>query len=99
VIIQKRYWEREESTWGDNAAMDMEDDAYHEEDFANLMVFDANAGTHVLTIHPEMGLTHRHTQLEYPAGGLSREVCTMFTGYFMVLTPEGGKEEPEESMP
>jgi hypothetical protein len=75
--------------------MDKEDDAYNEEDLAHLMVFDANVGTHVLTIHLEMGLTQRHTQLEYPAGGLSGEVRTMFTGYFMVLMPEGGEEKPE----
>jgi hypothetical protein len=96
LITQKRYWDREESTWDDNAAMDREEDAYHEEDFAHLMVFNANASTHVLTIHPEMGLTHQHTQVEYPPGGLSDEVHTIFIGYFMVLTPSGGKEEPEE---
>jgi hypothetical protein len=61
LITQKRYWDREESTWDNNAAMDREEDAYDEEDFAHLMIFDANAGTHVLTISPEMGLTHQHT--------------------------------------
>jgi hypothetical protein len=97
VIIEKRYWKREENTWGDNATMDWEDgDAYDEGDFAHLMVYNADAGTHVLTIHLEMGLTHHHTQLEYPTGGLSGEGRTKFTGYFMILTPEGGDEELEE---
>jgi hypothetical protein len=76
--------------------MDREEDAYHEEDFAHLMIFDTNAGTHVLTIHPEMGLTHQHTQVEYPSGGLSDKVRTIFTGHFMVLTPSEGEEESEE---
>jgi hypothetical protein len=43
-----------------------------------------------------MGLTHQHTQLEYPTGGLSGEVRTLYKGYFIVLTSEAGEEEPEE---
>jgi hypothetical protein len=34
--------------------------------------------------------------VEYPAGGLTGEVCTLYTGYFMVLTQAEGEEEPEE---
>jgi hypothetical protein len=97
VIIEKKYWERAKNSWGDNGAMDWEEeDAYDKDDFAHLMIYNADSGTHVLTIHPEMGLTHVHTQLEYPTGGLSEEGRTKFTGYFMVLTPEGGDEELEE---
>ncbi len=76
--------------------MDREDDAYHEGDFDHLMIYDASAGTQVLTIHPEMGLTHQHIQVEYPAGGLTGEVRTILMGYFMVLTSAEGEEEPEE---
>ena len=96
IIVQEWYWEREKSCWDDNATMDREDDAYHEGDFDHLMIYDASAGTQVLTIHPEMGLTHQHIQVEYPEGGLTGEVRTLYTAYFMVLTSAEGEEEPEE---
>ena len=66
---------------------------YNEADFKHLMVYNANAGTYLLTIHPEMGLTHVHTQMEYPTRAPSEEVRTKLTGYFMALTPEGGGDE------
>ena len=76
--------------------MDMEGDAYHEEDFDHLMIYDAIAGTQVLSIHPEMGLTHKHVLLEYPAGGLTGKVRTQYTGYFVVPSSAEGEKESEE---
>jgi hypothetical protein len=96
IIVRNQYWDREKSCWDDNAARDREDDAYHEGDFDHLMIYDASAGTQVLSIHPGMGLTHKHVQMEYPAGGLTGEVRTHYTRYFVVLSSAEGEEESEE---
>ncbi len=102
AIIGNKYRERVKNTWGENGARDLEDmeeeEAYNEQDFAHLMVYNADADTHVLTIHPEMGLTHVHTQLEYPTGAPSGEVHTTYTGYFMALTPADGGNEEEHAI-
>ncbi len=102
AIIGNKYRERVKNTWGENGARDLEDmeeeEAYNEKDFEHLTVYNATSGTHVLTIHPEMGLTHVHTQLEYPTGAPSGEVHTTFTGYFMALTPAGGGNEEEHAI-
>jgi hypothetical protein len=102
AIVGNEYQARRPNRWDDLRGKDVKDqeeeEAYNEADFEHLMVYNANAGTYLLTIHPEMGLTHVHTQMEYPTGSPSEEVRTKLTGYFMALTPEEGGNEEEHAI-
>jgi hypothetical protein len=91
-----QYWERKGICWDDLAAIDREEEGYHSDDFEPFMVYDNEAGCKVLQVSPEMGITHKHVQVEYPNGGLTGEVRVIQTGYFMVLTPPGVEEDEEE---
>jgi hypothetical protein len=82
--------------WEDSvlATKAVEAQVYNESDFTHLYVWCKEAGAAILTVHPEMGLAHRHVEVEPCVRGTKKDTRNIYTGYFMCLAPED--EDGEE---
>jgi hypothetical protein len=82
--------------WCDRVEEEEEEETrvYDERDFAHLYVWCKEAATHILTVHPEMGLAHEHVVVDPYVRGTTKDTRDIYTGYFMCLAPEN--EEGQE---
>jgi hypothetical protein len=63
------------------------------------MVYNVHAGARILTIHPEMGMTHQHVLMKPCVPSTRGKILTIYSSYFMCLTPhnENGAEMEDEA--
>jgi hypothetical protein len=87
--------------WDDSAgATEAEEtQVYNESDFAHLYVWCKEAGVAILTVHPDIGLAHRHMEVEPCIRGTKKDIRDIYTGYFMCLAPkdEDGEEVEDQN--
>jgi hypothetical protein len=61
---------------------------HNEEDVSHLYGWCKEAHADILTVHPEMGLAHRHLTVEPCVKGTKKDTQDIYTGYFMCLALE-----------
>jgi hypothetical protein len=84
--------------WNDSArATEAEEiQVYNESAITHLYVWCKEAGAAILTVHPEMGLAHRHVEIEPCVRGTKKDTRVIYTGSFMCLAPEDKDGEDVE---
>jgi hypothetical protein len=69
--------------WSDVVEDEEKPLVYDEDDFAHLSVWSKDASALILTLHPKMGLAHKHVEVEPCAKGTKGDVWDIYIGYFM----------------
>jgi hypothetical protein len=68
--------------WDDSVhatrAMDIQ--VYNDEDLSHMYVWCKEAHANILTVHPEMGLAHRHLTVEPCVKGTKKDTRDIYTG-------------------
>jgi hypothetical protein len=67
---------------------------YDKRELAHLYMWCKEAAAAILTVNLEMGLAHRHVEVDPCVRGTKKNTRDIYTGYFMCLAPED--EEGEE---
>jgi hypothetical protein len=87
---------RAKRRWADEVEEEEDPLVYDEGDFDHLYVWNKDATALILTVHPEMGLAHKHVEVEPCVKGTKGDSRDIYTGYFMCLAPVDDAEEEVE---
>jgi hypothetical protein len=64
----------------------------------HLYVWNKEGGALILTVHPEMGLAHKHVVAKPCVKGTEGDARHIYTGYFMCPTPENDLSVEDDDM-